>query len=99
MGPYKGRNVFFVNEKPMPPLMYSSTEQGRKTWADPTRQCIIDFTAQGYEILPLHEGAGAPARGRERTRVLMAERTDAMATIVLDEDDLGHGLATLLLSR
>ena len=50
MGPYKGRNVFFVNEKPMPPLMYSSTEQGRKTWADPTRQCIIDFTAQGYEI-------------------------------------------------
>ena len=51
VGPYKGRNVFFVNGEPVPPLMYSSTEQGRKTWADPTRQCIIDFTEQGYDII------------------------------------------------
>ncbi len=50
VGPYKGRNVFYINGKPTPPLMYSSTEQGRKTWADPTRQCIVDFTSQGYDI-------------------------------------------------
>ncbi len=51
VGPYKGRNVFFVNGKPMAPIMYSSTEQGRKTWADPTKKSIEEFTAQDYDII------------------------------------------------
>ena len=51
VGPYKGRNVFFVNGKPKAPMMYSSTEQGRKTWADPTKKSIEEFTAQGYDII------------------------------------------------
>lgn len=48
---YKGRNVFFINNKPYAPLMYSGTEQGRETWMDPTRKSIQEFTAQGYEII------------------------------------------------
>lgn len=51
VGLYKGRNVFFINGKPVPPIMYSSTEQGRKTWADPTKKSIEEFTAQGYDII------------------------------------------------
>ncbi len=51
VAPYKGRNVFFVNGKPLPPLMYSNTEQGRKTWQDPTRKSIREFTEQGYRII------------------------------------------------
>lgn len=51
VGLYKGRNVFFINDEPYAPLMYSGTEQGRKTWMDPTRRSIQEFTAQGYEII------------------------------------------------
>ena len=51
IGPYKGRNVFWIDGKVVPPLMYSSTEQGRNTWADPTRKSIREFTEQGYDII------------------------------------------------
>ncbi len=51
VGQYKGRNVFFIDDIPYAPLMYSGTEQGRKTWMDPTKKSIEAFTAQGYEII------------------------------------------------
>ena len=51
VGPYKGRNVFWIDGKPTPPLMYCSTEQGRQTWANPTRNSILEFVTQGYDII------------------------------------------------
>lgn len=50
VAPYKGRNVFFVDGKPIPPLMYSGTEQGRETWKDPAHKCIREFADKGYRI-------------------------------------------------
>ena len=50
VGPYKGRNVFFVNGKPMPPLMYSGTEGSRETWAGRPKQSLEEFSALGYEV-------------------------------------------------
>jgi hypothetical protein len=50
VGLYKGRNVFFVNGKPMPPLMYSGTEGSRETWTGRPRQSVEEFAALGYEI-------------------------------------------------
>lgn len=51
LGVYKGWNVFWIEGKPYPPFMYSGTEQGRKTWADPTRNSIQEFSSQGYDII------------------------------------------------
>lgn len=51
VAPYKGRNVFFVNGRPMPPQMYSGTEHSRETWAGQPRKSIEEFTALGYEII------------------------------------------------
>lgn len=51
VGVYNGRNVIFVNDCPYPAIMYSGTEQGQKTWMDPTRKSLKDFTEQGYEII------------------------------------------------
>lgn len=48
---HNGRNVIFVNGKPMAPLMYSGTEHSRETWAGQPRQSIEEFTALGYEII------------------------------------------------
>lgn len=50
VGPYKGRNVFFVDGKPMPPLMYSGTEHGRETWKDPARKSIREFASAGCRV-------------------------------------------------
>ncbi|GAB3416475.1 hypothetical protein GCM10027516_09540 [Niabella aquatica] len=50
-GMYKGRMVFFINGKPVPPLMYSGTEQGRQTWKDPTKKSIAQFSSIGYDII------------------------------------------------
>ena len=51
VAPCKGRNVFFVNGRPMAPLMYSGTEHSRETWAGRPRKSIEEFTALGYEII------------------------------------------------
>lgn len=51
VGSYKGRNVFYINNQPHTPLMYSGTEQGRKTWQDPTKTAIQEFVQQGYDII------------------------------------------------
>ncbi len=51
VGAYKGRMAFFINGKPVPPLMYSGTEQGRQTWKDPTEKSIAQFTSIGYDII------------------------------------------------
>ena len=51
VAPYKGRNVIWVNGKPMAPLMYSGTEHSRQTWAGQPRKSIEDFSALGYEII------------------------------------------------
>ena len=48
---YNGRNVLFVNGKPMAPLMYSGTEHSRETWAGQPRASIEAFSALGYEII------------------------------------------------
>ncbi len=48
---YKGRNVIWVNGKPMAPLMYSGTEHSRDTWTGQPRKSIEEFTALGYEII------------------------------------------------
>lgn len=50
VGNYLGRPVFFVNGKPIPPLMYSGTEHGRKTWEDPARRSLKEFSEAGYQI-------------------------------------------------
>jgi hypothetical protein len=50
VAPYKGRNVIWVDGKPMPPLMYSGTEHSRETWTGQPRKSIGDFSALGYEI-------------------------------------------------
>ncbi len=50
-GMHNGRMVFFINGKPVPPLMYSGTEQGRQTWKDPTKKSIAQFTSVGYDII------------------------------------------------
>ena len=51
VAPYKGRNVIWVNGKPMAPLMYSGTEHSRETWAGQPRKSIEEFTSMGYEII------------------------------------------------
>lgn len=51
VSPYKGRNVIWVNNKPMAPLMYSGTEHSRETWAGQPRKSIEEFSALGYEII------------------------------------------------
>jgi hypothetical protein len=51
LGVYKGWNVFWIDGKPVPPFMYSGTEQGRKTWVDPTRKSIQEFSNEGYDII------------------------------------------------
>ena len=51
VGPYKGRNVIFVNGKPIVPLMYAGTEQCRRTWEGKPRKSIEQFSALGYEII------------------------------------------------
>ncbi len=51
VGSYKGRNVIFVNSKPMAPLMYSGTEHSRETWVGQPRASIEAFSALGYEIV------------------------------------------------
>lgn len=51
VGSYMGRNVFFIDGEQVAPIMYSSTEQGRNTWADPTKKSIEEFTAVGYDIV------------------------------------------------
>ena len=51
MGDYKGRNVFYINGRPHMPLMYSGTEQGRKTWENPARENIKAFVEAGYTII------------------------------------------------
>ncbi len=50
VGSYLGRPVFFVNGEPIPPLMYSGTEQGRKTWEEPARRSLKEFSDLGYRI-------------------------------------------------
>ncbi len=50
VAPYKGRNVIFVNGRPMAPQMYSGTEHSRETWAGQPRKSLEEFTALGYEI-------------------------------------------------
>jgi hypothetical protein len=51
VAPYKGRNVIWVDGKPVPPLMYSGTEHSRETWEGKPRQSLAEFTAQGYELI------------------------------------------------
>jgi hypothetical protein len=51
VAPYKGRNVIWVDGKPMAPLMYSGTEHSRETWTNQPRKSIEEFTAMGYEII------------------------------------------------
>lgn len=51
VGVYNGRNVIFINDHPYPPIMYSGTEQGQRTWMDPTRKSLQEFTDKGYEII------------------------------------------------
>ncbi|MEI7899391.1 MAG: beta-galactosidase [bacterium] len=51
VAPYKGRNVIWVNRKPLAPLMYSGTEHSRETWAGQPRKSLEDFSALGYEII------------------------------------------------
>lgn len=51
VAPYKGRNVIWVDGKPMAPLMYSGTEHSRETWTNQPRKSIEEFTALGYEII------------------------------------------------
>lgn len=49
--PYKGRNVFFVNGRPVAPQMYSGTEHSRQTWSGRPRQSLEEFTAAGYQVI------------------------------------------------
>jgi hypothetical protein len=51
VAPYKGRNVIWVDGKPMAPLMYSGTEHSRETWTNQPRKSIEEFSALGYEII------------------------------------------------
>lgn len=51
VAPHKGRNVFWVDGKPVPPLMYSGTEHSRSTWERRPRQSIEDFARLGYRII------------------------------------------------
>ena len=51
VAPYKGRNVIWVNGRPLAPLMYSGTEHSRETWAGRPRQSIEEFSHLGYEII------------------------------------------------
>ena len=51
VAPYQGRNVFWVNGRPMAPLMYSGTEHSRETWAGQPRQSIGEFAALGQQII------------------------------------------------
>ena len=57
---YKGRNVFFINGKPVPPIMYSSTEQGRKTWADPTKKVLRNLLYKGIVLFRQICGSNIP---------------------------------------
>ncbi len=51
VAPYLGRNVFFVNGRPIAPIMYSGTEHSRDTWTGRPRQSLSEFTQLGYEII------------------------------------------------
>lgn len=51
VAPYKGRNVLWVEGKPVAPLMYSGTEHSRETWAGQPRQSIAEFSSIGHEII------------------------------------------------
>ena len=51
VAPYKGRNVIWVNGRPLAPLMYSGTEHSRETWVGRPRQSIEEFSRLGYEII------------------------------------------------
>jgi hypothetical protein len=51
VAPYKGRNVIWVDGKPLAPLMYSGTEHSRETWTNQPRKSIEEFSALGYEII------------------------------------------------
>jgi hypothetical protein len=50
VAPYMGRNVIFVNDKPLPPLMCSGKEHSRETWLGQPRKSIEEFTSLDYEI-------------------------------------------------
>ncbi|MFM2383011.1 MAG: hypothetical protein RL515_998 [Verrucomicrobiota bacterium] len=51
VGSYKGRQVIFVNGKPVAPQMYSGTEHSRETWTGLARRSIQDFTQIGHDII------------------------------------------------
>jgi hypothetical protein len=51
VAPHNGRNVIWVDGRPVPPLMYSGTEHSRDTWEGRPRRSLEEFTSRGYRII------------------------------------------------